>query len=193
MFRTRRVILSFLALSLVLGASIATTLHRSVTATWQPQDPLRFSLVDSAGPPELISGLAGARRMESIVVENTSDVPIHLISMWVAETPGARVSLAVAPSPTRDSLGATSSTIVVPPQGTVYATSAVPLECITAQAREDIRMNFLWQTRTRNVTSRALEWLYDHSPPALQAHIPGLQASLHHAPLAWASHAQPAP
>jgi hypothetical protein len=189
MFRTRRVLFSFIALALVLVAAIATSFYLGATTRWQPQDPLRFCLVDTPGPRELITGLSGPRSVESIMVENTSAVPIHLISMWVADADGARITLAVEPAPARESLGATSGVIVVPAHGSVYATSTVPITCITTGARDSLRMNFLWQTDIKSLTSSACEWLHDHSPPALQAHIPGLPASLQHAPISWLTHA----
>jgi hypothetical protein len=182
MSHVRRILIIFAVLILVAAGACAVYL----TTDKSGKDALRFSMVDTTGPRELIPGLSGPCSVESIAVENTGSQPIHLISMWVTEAaPGvADVNVTLAPaSPAHPTAaGSSSSTgpasVLIPPRGTVYATSAVPL---TAGAPRQLRMNLLWQPRTQYLVGRALEWLHARSPRTVQPHIPSLSASIDNA------------
>ncbi|RBP36953.1 hypothetical protein DES53_11594 [Roseimicrobium gellanilyticum] len=181
MSHVRRALLALVALFVVTtGISMVYFMTRK-----PPADALRFSIVETTGPRELLPGLSGPCSVESIAIENTGAAPIHLIGMWVTETDTsgtAAINITLAPEPSSSapvSGGPASEVIVVPAKGTVYATSGVPVAgVLAANSRGHLRMNVLWQPRTQYLVGRALEWLHSRSPRSLQPHVPSLSASM---------------
>jgi hypothetical protein len=188
----RRILFIFVALLLAGAGALAVYIAHATPA----QDALSFSLVDISGPREIYAGLSGPCSVETIAIQNTSTVPVQLISMWVAEGESSgrgQITFAVAPTststataaidPVRERLATSTRDVVIPPHGTIYAISSIPLAGLTAEPSETLSMNFLWQSRLHYLAGRAFEWLHARSPRALQAHIPGVRASLHQASL----------
>ena len=160
--------------------------------TWRPENPLRFRLGTLHRSPESLADRQshrrhGPRTRVSVVVENTSAVPIYMLSMWNSDDGDEGELRNYRPdtfTPVQNARKRRQAWLLISAHSSIEPPCTMDAKSIAPAEQGTLSMHYLWYSSTRYRVANACHWLYERSPASLQPIIPFLAMDMDAAPLA---------